>query len=107
MDLAKDPDSRRSVSGNNTFFFVGRRLFSAALSVTKVELFASTSNVQDMMYVKRILESIRLKVELPLILEMDNKGAVDLINNFSVGGRTCNTETRQYRQHGKSLLFPI
>jgi hypothetical protein len=46
-----------------------------------------------MMYVKRILESIRLKVELPMILEMDNKGAVDLVNNFSCGGRTRNIET--------------
>jgi hypothetical protein len=33
-----------------------------------------------------MLESIGLKVELPMILEMDNKGAVDLVNTFSVGG---------------------
>jgi hypothetical protein len=67
-----------------------------ALSVTEAELFTTTSNAQDMMYVKRILESIRLRVHLPMILEVDNKGAVDLVNNFSVGGRTRHIETRQY-----------
>jgi hypothetical protein len=45
------------------------------------------------MYMKRILESIELKVELPMILEMDNKGAVDLVNNFSLGDRTRHIET--------------
>jgi hypothetical protein len=29
-----------------------------------------------------------LKVKLPMILEMDNKGAVDLANNWIIGGRT-------------------
>jgi hypothetical protein len=51
-----------------------------ALSVIKAELFAATSNVQDMMYVKRILEPIKLEVKLPMIiLEMDNTGAIDLV----------------------------
>ena len=31
-----------------------------------------------------------------MILEVDNKGAVDLINNYSVGGRTHQMETGQY-----------
>jgi hypothetical protein len=67
-----------------------------ALSVTEAELFAATSNAQDMVYVKRILESIRLRVHLTMILEVDNKGAVDLVNNFSVGGRTRHIDTMQY-----------
>jgi hypothetical protein len=49
-----------------------------------------------MMYVKRILESVKLKVKLPMILEMDNKGALDLVNTLSLGGRTRPIETRQY-----------
>ena len=44
----------------------------------------------------RILNSLGLKVKLPMILEMDNKGAVDLANNWSVGGRTRHVDTRQY-----------
>jgi len=67
-----------------------------ALSVTGADMIAATSNVQDIMYVKRLLESIDLRVALPMVLEVENKGAVDLINNFSVIGRTRQLETRQY-----------
>jgi hypothetical protein len=31
-----------------------------------------------------------------MIMEVDNKGAVDLVNTYSVGGRTRHVETRQY-----------
>ena len=37
-----------------------------------------------------------LKVELPMILEIDNKGAVHLANNWSVGGRTRHMDVRQF-----------
>jgi hypothetical protein len=47
-----------------------------------------------MMYVKQLLESIILRVELQMVLEVDNKGAVDLIIIYCVGGRTCHMETR-------------
>ncbi len=43
---------------------------------------------QDMLYTKNVLELMGLKVRLPMVLEMDNKGAVDLANNWSVGSRT-------------------
>jgi len=39
-----------------------------------------------MMYVEQILESISLRAESPMILGVDKKGALDLINNYSVGG---------------------
>jgi hypothetical protein len=37
-----------------------------------------------------------LKVKLRMILEMDNKGAVDLANNWSIGGRTRHDDVRQH-----------
>jgi hypothetical protein len=45
--------------------------------------------VQDMLYAKDLLESVGLKVKLPMVLEINNKGAVDLINSLNVGGRTA------------------
>ena len=53
------------------------------LSVTEAETVAGVQCVQDMLYVKRLLESMGLLVELPMILEIDNSGAVDLANNWS------------------------
>ena len=44
---------------------------------------------------KNVLETMGLTVKLPMILEMDNKGAVDLANNRSVGGRTRHVGVRQ------------
>jgi hypothetical protein len=58
-----------------------------ALSVTEAELFAAVMCVQDMLYIMRVLPSMGLKVQLPMLLEID-KGAKDLIdNNWSVGRR--------------------
>ena len=101
-NYATDPDSRKSVSGYSVFLegapvamrSVGARV--VALSVTEAELYAATLCAQEMMYVTRILESIGLQVQKPMVLEIDNEGAVDLINNWSVGGRTKHIEVRQY-----------
>ncbi len=35
------------------------------------------------------------KVKLPMTLKMDNKGAVDLANNWSIGGCTRHVDARQ------------
>jgi len=43
-----------------------------------------------------VLNSMGLKVRLPMILEIDNKGAKDLVNNWSIGGRTRHVEVKQY-----------
>ena len=93
--------TRRSVSGTTTYLegapiaVKSSMQKTVALSVTEAELMAAVSCAQDMLYAKRILESMGLKVALPMKLEIDNKGAVDLINNWSVGGRTRHVETRQ------------
>ena len=55
----------------------------------------AVSCAQDMLYANRIMESLELKVKLSIILEVDNKGTVDLINNWSVGGKTRHVETCQ------------
>ncbi len=61
---------------------------TVSLSTTKAETYAGVPSVQDMMYMKKLLESLGLRVKLPMVLEMDNQGAVHLANNWSVGGRT-------------------
>jgi hypothetical protein len=56
------------------------------LLVTEAELAAGVACAQDMIFTMRLIESIGLKVKLPMSLQMDNKGAVDLANNWSIGG---------------------
>ena len=35
-------------------------------------------------------------MKLPMILELDNKGAVDIANNWSVAGRRKHIDTKKY-----------
>ncbi len=94
MDYMKDTQTRCSVSGYVVCLVDAPTMHSSAtqkmvaLSSCKAELNAAVICVQDMMYQRSTLELIGLKVKLPMILEMDNKGAVDLVNSFSVGGHT-------------------
>jgi hypothetical protein len=47
-----------------------------------------------MLYIRNILESMGLKIKLPMKVVLDNKGAKDIINNWSVGGRTRHVGVR-------------
>jgi hypothetical protein len=68
---------------------------TVALSSCEAELNAAVLCTQDMLYGKNLLESVGLKVQTPMLLEIDNKGAVNLINSFSVGGRTRHIDVKQ------------
>ena len=47
-------------------------------------------------YMHCILKLLELKVELPMVLKMDNLGAVDIANSWSMGGRTHNVDMSNY-----------
>jgi hypothetical protein len=49
-----------------------------------------------MLFIMRIIESMGLRVKKPMILEIDNKGAKDLVNNWSVGGRLRHVEVKHF-----------
>jgi hypothetical protein len=114
-DYAKDPETRIfgfglregprdtwSVSGYATFLedahvtANGRMQDCVTLSVTEAELVAAIMCVQDMLYTKKVLESMELQVALPMTLYVDNKGAKDLVNNWSVGDRTWHMDVRYH-----------
>jgi hypothetical protein len=92
-DYAKDLETRRYVRSIITFLcgavitMRSKMMLMVALSVTEAELFAAVVTAQDMPFIMRIFESMGLLVELLMVLEVDNKGAKDLVNNWSVGRR--------------------
>ena len=67
-----------------------------ALSVTEAETIAAVQCAQEMMLTYKIVISMGLKVKLPMMLEVDNKGAVGLANSWSHGGRTKHMQVRNY-----------
>jgi hypothetical protein len=101
-DYAKDTDTRKSVSGNAVFLEGSPVLQrsstqkSVTLSVTEAELAAAVQTAQDMLFVMRVLESLGLKVQKPMILRLDKSGAHDLTHNWSIGGRTRHVDVRMH-----------
>jgi hypothetical protein len=100
VEHAVDEDTRHSVGSQSTFLngtpVVGQSKMQGCvtLSVTEVELVSGCDCAQDMLCFMRLLESIRLKVKKPLVLWMDNKGAVDLASSWTVALRTCHVATK-------------
>ncbi len=94
FDYAKDTQTKCSISGYVVYLedapVMHRSVTqkTVTLSVCKAEMNLAVLCAQDMIYAKHILESLGLQVETPMVLQMDNRGAVELINSFSIGGRT-------------------
>ena len=97
-----NPDDHRSILGGRVFVNSMPICFRSVtqkfvtLSVTEAEIAAGVMVAQDMLYIYRLLESLELEVELPMVLEMDNSGAVDIANSWSVGGRTRHVDVQNY-----------
>ena len=101
-DYAKDTETRKSVSGYSVFLngspvhWKSKMQECVTLSVTEAELVVATSCAQEMLYIKKVLDSIGIGINLPMILKVDNKGVKDLINNWSVGGRTRHISVKYF-----------
>jgi hypothetical protein len=102
-DYAKDTDTCRSLSRTSTLLNGSPMIHTCSktqqnvtLLVAEAELVAATQCTQDMLFAMRAAELMGLIVKKPIILEIDNEGAVDLTHNWSVGGRTRHVEVRQY-----------
>jgi hypothetical protein len=99
-EYAADPETRRSVSGGTTFLCGSpvmarsRMQKCITLSVTEAEFVSACETVQDMLFCMRVIESMGLSVQKPMLLELDNRGAVDLVNSWSATGRTRHIATR-------------
>ena len=93
--------SRRSVNAGITYLDgaivkqYSKMMPIVALSTTEAELYSAVITAQDMMFVYHVVVGLELKVKLPMILYCDNNGAVQLANNWSVGGRTRHVDIKQ------------
>lgn len=99
-DYIKDPNNRKSISRRTVFLndvpvaIRSKQQACVTLSTMEAELYVTTTCAQDMLFVYRLMKSIGLKVKLPMILVVDNKETVDLINNWNTRGRTRHIEVR-------------
>ncbi len=100
-DYTNDMQTRQNILGYMVFLEDAPVMHRSAMKKTvtllscKAELNAAVLCDQDILYSKNLIELIGLKIKLPMKLEINNKGKVDLINSFSVGGCTRHIDINQ------------
>ena len=101
-DFAGDKDTRRSVTGFIIYFmgcaisWRSRSQKSVALSSTEVEYYGISDVVTELLFIKSLLEFMGVKVQLPIIVRVDNIGAIYLSDNASSSTRTKHIDTRYH-----------
>jgi hypothetical protein len=101
-DYAGDRDTRRSVSGYVVYVndaiiaWKSKGQRTVTLSSTEAEYIAVTDLCTEVLFVKMLLETMGLEVELPIKIYADNVGAMFLAENASVGQRTKHIDVRYH-----------
>ena len=81
-DYAGDPETRRSVSGyisyvkNVPICWRSKAQRAVTLSSSEAEWFALSEAVKEIVFVLQLLESIHIKAKIPIIVKVDNVGAI-------------------------------
>jgi transposase InsO family protein len=101
-DFAGDRDTRVSVTGYRitvngaTVGWKSRGQRSVTLSSTEAEYVACSETCAEIMHIKQILEFLGWKIKYPIIVKVDNMGAIYLANNAVVGNRTKHVDVRYH-----------
>jgi hypothetical protein len=101
-EYAGDTDTRISVYGNIIYFFgapiawKSRSGKSVTLSSTKAEYFALSEVAKEVIFVKQVVDFMGYKINFPIMIKVDNVGAIYLANNHTTSQRTKHIDIRQH-----------
>ena len=101
-DYSGDVDTRRSVTGfiiyilNCPISWKSKSQRSVMLSSTEAEYVAISEVCAEILFVKQIVEFLGIKVKRPIIVKVDNVGAIYLANNATTSNRTKHVDTRYH-----------
>ncbi len=101
-DYAGDKDTRKSVSGYVVYVndaliaWKSKGQRTVTLSSTEAEYIAVTDLCTEVLFIKMLLETMGLEVELPIRLYADNIGAMFLAENASTSQRTKHIDVRYH-----------
>ena len=99
-DWAGDKDSRISVSGyvlflmNVPILWRSKSQRAIALSSSEAEYYALGEAAKDIKFAHMLLTTMGLPVKLPIIVHVDNIGAIFMTENISTSGRTKHLDLR-------------
>jgi hypothetical protein len=66
------------------------------LSSTEAEYFALSEVAKEVIFVKQVVDSMGFKIDFPIIIKVDNFGAIYLANNYTTSQRTKHIDIRQH-----------
>ena len=101
-DYAGDKDGRKSVSGFVIYIqgclisWKSRKQKSVTLSSSEAEYVAISEVCAEIMFLKQVVEFMGNKVALPIIVKVDNVGAIYLANNAVSGPRMKHVDIRYH-----------
>ena len=99
-DWAGDKDTRKSVSGymiflNNVLIcWRSKAQQVVALSSSEAEFYACSEAVREIPFIVQILIFLGIPVKLPVIVKVDNIGAIFMTGNSTSSSRTRHIDTR-------------
>ena len=84
-------------------FLVGVPIFrksrlqkTVSLSSSEAEYYALSEAAKDLKFIVQILQSLQIKVKMPIIVQVDNVGAIFMAENVSATGRTKHIDARYH-----------
>ena len=99
-DYAGDRETRLSVAGF-VLYLMGvpiswrsKGMKVVALSSTEAEYIALSEASKEIKFIYQVLVSLGFKVKLPIIVRVDNLGAIFMADNISVSQRTKHVDVR-------------
>jgi hypothetical protein len=101
-DWAGDKENRHSVTGYIMFLmgvpvmWKSRLQRTVALSSTEAEYYAISETAKEIKFIFQILESIGIKIKLPIIVKVDNVGAIFMAENVTATKLTRHVDARYH-----------
>jgi hypothetical protein len=101
-DWAGDKENRRSVTGFVIFlsgvpiYWRSKLQKSVSLSSSEAEYYALSEAAKEIKFVVQLLESVHVKVKFPIMVKVDNIGAIFMAENNTATGRTRHIDARYH-----------
>ena len=101
-EFAGDRETRKSVYGYITYYcgapisWKSKSGNSVTLSSTEAEYYASSETAKELLFIYNLISTMEKNLILPIILNVDNTGAIYLANNYSTGPRTKHIDIRTH-----------
>ena len=101
-DWAGDKTSRRSISGyiiflmNCPIIWKSKQQSSVTLSSTEAEYVALSEAAIEIKFIYQVLQSMGIKVMLPIVVNIDNIGAIFMAENVTATSRSRHVDARYH-----------